>query len=1155
MNNYNNNNNVNIPQFNNFDVNYQKPNNSCYNNIYNNINSNYQLSNNNNYNNNSNFNFNSLTLSETQREEKSDKTPTESLSINSDFNYLDSKKIWTKEEDQILINFVKSTNTHNWKKVAAILKNKTPQQCSYRFNKIYTQKDLQKWTRNEDILIVELIEKFGLDWDKIKTYFPNRKKEEISERYFKKLDPSLKRCKFEPEEDALIIKLHNIHGNKWNEISRYFKDRSSGMIKNRYYSFLKKRLEKDDNNLSNNNDNINNNYSNSGNYSEFNNSSSYFTSGKNNNTNNSSVNMNLNNNEYLNISLSGTGNTNINIYNNNTSISQNLNMNIADDDINNYYNFNKTYLPENDKLKRELSADPKRGTSNKFYSVNYDGMNNINNMNNINTLSEGENNLYNLPDAVNASNIPMLSSAPKLHNYPFYDYRGYLVQSSADPNQHLIGKSIRDFNVNNNEKQAKSVDSNSYSSEKTGLNIHFQNINLKNNNDLKNTTPSIDNDNSNNISLNMNTANKTTMQEDSFWDFNSNLDMELDFEDFLQDFERIEKFSGDFTYDNGARAQGKLNSIADANDNDNCTHNKNNFYSVYDVYDYNNTSLLDLLDEDKFDKNHFNSLSSQNNSGKNSFDSIYNNYHNSADSDHNSSNNLKRFNNFLFNNPNVNLSSNNDNNNLINESINKNKAYIDNTSYEINNKNFNQNIFDQNNYYKNYTSNSNVNNQSFNPHAIQNEQSNNINVKMVSSKNVPNYSSNSTINNNNVTANIENEGGLLRKKYYYEDFGNIKNLNINSFTNNLNSNNSYMNNPPAPGQIISESSLLSQNNFNNVNSSANNFNNNNTHVINNNSYNNNTVNRLINLKKDSTNSNLSAGNNLQRNADSKMLLDDVEVTNLPRDFLKIDAYSPKNKEDSKKKNSFRENYNKYFTNAEELYNINNNPHLISLNSPYNPKYPALSENYIDTQKFTNIPENSQTYSQILLENEKENHNTNNNPLNNNNQSSNQTGLNPIPAHVNMNTEYSSKHYDQDSKLIQQYNLLESVFNKYNQFKNCKIKLKSRHTTSNGELKLSKVQAKILKADKELDERRDSLTKKLTQIKNDYLIELNNNSKFEKDHNFLRKSLMLQIEILMKLINTTKIKIDLIRKYESEVKTRNHNKTSKQKTQKYNINDS
>jgi len=189
----------------------------------------------------------------------------ENLSINSNINLIDCKKIWTKEEDEILINFVKSTNSRNWKKISSILKTKTPQQCSYRFNKIYTLKDQKKFTRNEDILIIELIEKYGHDWNEIINHFPGRKIEELSERYFNKLNPSLKKRQFEPEEDTLILKLHNLHGNNWNEISKYFKDASVSVIKNRYYSHLKKKIEI--NNSGNNSNNMLNNNRNSNNFS------------------------------------------------------------------------------------------------------------------------------------------------------------------------------------------------------------------------------------------------------------------------------------------------------------------------------------------------------------------------------------------------------------------------------------------------------------------------------------------------------------------------------------------------------------------------------------------------------------------------------------------------------------------------------------------------------------------------------------------------------------------------------------------------------------------------------------------------------------------------------------------------------------------------
>ena len=160
---------------------------------------------------------------------------------------LNSKKYWTPEEDNQLIKLLK--NEKNWKKVSAIL-DKTPQQCYYRYNKLVnnTNTNKEKWSRTEEIKLMELIDQYGKDWLQISTIMKTRTPEDLKERYRKKLDPRIKRCNFTKVEDELIMKLHEIHGHKWDEIAKYFDNRDVSMLKNRYYSHIRRSIDNTNNN-------------------------------------------------------------------------------------------------------------------------------------------------------------------------------------------------------------------------------------------------------------------------------------------------------------------------------------------------------------------------------------------------------------------------------------------------------------------------------------------------------------------------------------------------------------------------------------------------------------------------------------------------------------------------------------------------------------------------------------------------------------------------------------------------------------------------------------------------------------------------------------------------------------------------------------------
>jgi hypothetical protein len=150
-----------------------------------------------------------------------------------------SRSTWTAEEDRKLLMLVNESKAKNWKKIAQILGNKTGPQCSYRYNKLVTEMTKAKWNRNDDIQLLELVETYGQNWAFIANKMQGRSTEEVKYRFIMKLDPKLKRSRFEKEEDELILKLHEKYGNKWNEISKFFPNRNAAMVKNRFYSHLK----------------------------------------------------------------------------------------------------------------------------------------------------------------------------------------------------------------------------------------------------------------------------------------------------------------------------------------------------------------------------------------------------------------------------------------------------------------------------------------------------------------------------------------------------------------------------------------------------------------------------------------------------------------------------------------------------------------------------------------------------------------------------------------------------------------------------------------------------------------------------------------------------------------------------------------------------
>lgn len=93
-----------------------------------------------------------------------------------------------------------------WVEIANYFQGRNAKQCAYRYKKIFLGKEKGNWTREEDLKLLELVEYFGENFDKIRSYFPGKQEKEIQSRYFKKINPQI--VVFTPEEDRIILKMY-----------------------------------------------------------------------------------------------------------------------------------------------------------------------------------------------------------------------------------------------------------------------------------------------------------------------------------------------------------------------------------------------------------------------------------------------------------------------------------------------------------------------------------------------------------------------------------------------------------------------------------------------------------------------------------------------------------------------------------------------------------------------------------------------------------------------------------------------------------------------------------------------------------------------------------------------------------------------------------
>jgi hypothetical protein len=152
-------------------------------------------------------------------------------------------KKWTSMEDKLLMIVSGNYGHKNWNAIASHFEGRTAIQCCARYKRIRPGGIKGIWTAREDKKVLKLVKQYGRDWGLISKIMVSRTGKQIRDRYLNSLDPNLNKGKFLAYEDEIIIKQYLKFGSKWTKISSYLQGRSGDMVKNRFYTFLKKYSE------------------------------------------------------------------------------------------------------------------------------------------------------------------------------------------------------------------------------------------------------------------------------------------------------------------------------------------------------------------------------------------------------------------------------------------------------------------------------------------------------------------------------------------------------------------------------------------------------------------------------------------------------------------------------------------------------------------------------------------------------------------------------------------------------------------------------------------------------------------------------------------------------------------------------------------------
>jgi len=154
------------------------------------------------------------------------------------------KQKWTQDEDTQLTLLMQSCPKVNWNDFTSFFQGKSSQQILERWTKVLDPTLMKgSWTRGEDETIIDFVSTCGTkSWTKLAERLPGRIGKQCRERWFNHLDPNIYRGPWTPEEDNLLISLHEKYGNHWVKISQLIPHRSDNQVKNRWNSTLFKKV-------------------------------------------------------------------------------------------------------------------------------------------------------------------------------------------------------------------------------------------------------------------------------------------------------------------------------------------------------------------------------------------------------------------------------------------------------------------------------------------------------------------------------------------------------------------------------------------------------------------------------------------------------------------------------------------------------------------------------------------------------------------------------------------------------------------------------------------------------------------------------------------------------------------------------------------------
>eukprot|EP00924_Labyrinthula_sp_SR-Ha-C_P008047 snap_masked-scaffold_11-processed-gene-1.37-mRNA-1 protein AED:0.26 eAED:0.26 QI:0/-1/0/1/-1/1/1/0/366 len=99
------------------------------------------------------------------------------------------------------------------------------------------------WSAEEDKQMLAAVEIYKNDWKMIASQVKGRTAKQCRDRFRLKLDPNINHGPWTPEEDELLLKLHEEVGRQWTRIAKLLPGRTENAVKSRYSSLFRSRTK------------------------------------------------------------------------------------------------------------------------------------------------------------------------------------------------------------------------------------------------------------------------------------------------------------------------------------------------------------------------------------------------------------------------------------------------------------------------------------------------------------------------------------------------------------------------------------------------------------------------------------------------------------------------------------------------------------------------------------------------------------------------------------------------------------------------------------------------------------------------------------------------------------------------------------------------